>query len=61
MVLPAAINITRLVGRATPAAFKVIDATCAAIEKDGAGDTAVKALRTACDVRKTFKRRKARR
>jgi len=60
MVIPVAINIARLVGRATPAAFKIIDATCTAVEKDGAGDSAVKALRTACDVRKSFKRRKKR-
>lgn len=61
MVVPVAINIARLVARATPAAFKVIDATCAALEKDGAGTVAIQALRQSCDVRKITKRRKARR
>jgi len=61
MVAQAAINIARLVGRATPAAFKVIDATCSALEKDEAlGGAAIKALRTACDVRKIGKRRRTR-
>lgn len=58
MVGPAAINVARLVGRATPAAFKIIDATCSALEKDGADTAAIKALRTACDVRKVTKRRR---
>jgi len=62
MVGPTAINIARLVGRATPAAFKVIEATCTAVERDeAAGGAAIKALRTACNVRKVSKRRRVKR
>lgn len=60
MVVPAAINIARLVGRATPAALKIITATCAALERDAIGgraEQAIIALRTACDVREQKRKR----
>jgi len=63
MVVPLAINIARLVGRATPAALKIIGATCSAVEKDAIGgraEQAIIALRTACDVA-TVKRRRSKR
>lgn len=61
MVVPAAVNVARLVGLATPAAFKVIAATCTALEADEAlGGTPIRALRTACNVRSVIKRRRKR-
>jgi len=61
MVVPIATNIARLVGRATPAALKIITATCAAVERDSIGgraEQAIVALRTACDVREQKRRRR---
>lgn len=58
MVIPVAINVARLVARAAPKAFAVIDATCTALEKDGGGTRAIEALRQSCDVRKITKRKR---
>jgi len=55
-----------LVARATPAAFKVLDATCDALIASGGQDQetragrAIAAFKLACDVRKATKRRKRR-
>lgn len=60
-------RLASLVAKATPAAFKVLDAVCDALVVAGGvdGETragrAIAAFQIACDVRKQTKRRKRRR
>jgi len=74
MVLPAIAGIARFVAAATPAAFVIIDRTCAILETE-AGDIAgavvsekgdkariaIVALRAACDTRKALTRKRRKR
>ena len=59
-------RLTTLVAKASPAAFKVLDAVCAALVVTGGvdGETragrAIAAFQIACDVRKATKRRRPR-
>ncbi len=65
MVVPV-LALTALVAKATPAAFKVLDAVCDALVLAGGVDPAtssgraIQAFQIACDVRKATKRRKRR-
>lgn len=74
MVLPAIAGIARFVAAATPAAFAIIDRTCAILETEAGGiagevvsekgdraRTAIIALRAACDTRKALTRKRRRR
>ena len=61
MVSAATSAVARLVARATPTALAIMDATCRALEADGAGTKAIDTLRASCDVRKLAKRRRNRR
>jgi len=64
MVLPAATRIAMLIARATPAAFKALDALCdslvavGGVDEDTRAGRAISALKVACDVRKATKRRR---
>lgn len=73
MVLPAIAGIARFVAAATPAAFAVIDRTCAVLETEVGGvagevasekgeraKNAILALRVACETRKALRRRRKR-
>ena len=63
MVGPAASRIAILVARATPVAFKALDALCdslvaaGGVDEDTRAGRAILALKVACDVRKATKRR----
>ncbi|KKK52643.1 hypothetical protein LCGC14_3102820 [marine sediment metagenome] len=65
MVVPAS-RIAVLVARATPIAFKALDALCdslvavGGIDEDTRAGRAIAALKVACDVRKATRRRRKR-
>lgn len=60
----AATRIGLLVAKATPAAFKVLDALCdglvavGGVDEETRAGRAIAALKVACDVRKATKRRR---
>lgn len=65
MAIPAS-RIAALIARATPAAFKALDALCDSLvavggtDEDTKAGRAIAALSLACDVRKATKRRRRR-
>ena len=64
MVSPAASRIAILVAKATPIAFRTLDAICdslvavGGVDEDTRAGRAISAFKVACDVRKATKRRR---